>query len=143
MAKPYTVRDAKFLLGTEEVGKTQSFSLNASAGLLETTSLGDSVRSFTPGLQTFTGSAEIIYYKQDDGTNDGSEFLRMLVKTGNSGLSDSDSKTLTLRFTDGATNSDVTMTAFITGANISASPGEIAKAQISFQATGELTTATI
>jgi hypothetical protein len=67
----------------------------------------------------------------------------MLVKTGNSGLSDSDSKTLTLRFTDGSTNKDVTMTAFITGANISASPGEIAKAQISFQATGELTTATI
>ena len=143
MAKPYTGRDAKFLLGTDEVAKTTSFSINASAGLLETTSLGDSVSTFTPGLQTFTGSAEIIYYKQDDGTNDGSAFLRMLIKTGNAGLSDSDSKTLTLRFTDGATNSDVTMKAFITGANISASPGEIAKAQISFQATGSLQTATI
>ena len=143
MAKAYTGRDAKFLLGTDEVAKTTSFNLSASAGLLETTSLGDNVRTFTPGLQTFTGSAEIIYYKQDDGTNDASVFLRKLIKTGTTGLTDSDSENLTMRFSDGSTNSDITLTVFLTGANISASPGEIAKAQISFQATGALTTATI
>ena len=143
MSKPYTGSDASLLLGTEELAKVKQYSFSASAGLLETTSLGDSTRTFTPGLRTYTGSATLIYYKQDNNSNDASTLLKSIINTDTSGLSSSDTKALTMRLTDGATNGDVAMNVYITGANFSASPGEILEAQISFQATGDLSTVTI
>ena len=143
MAKAYTGRDGQLLLGTNVLVKVTSWSLQSDLELLETTSLGDGVRNFTPGIQAFSGSASLIYYKDDDGSNDASTLLRRLVKTGSAGVAASDTVTLTLRLLDGNTASDVTLTAYITSATFGASVGEVVSAQISFQATGALTTATV
>ena len=138
MSKMYTGRDGRMLLGTTDLGKVTNWTLQADLETLETTSLGDYQREYTHGVQSFSGSATLLYY--NDGTaNDASTLLREIVKTG----SVTTPVTLTLRLTDGTTNSDATFSAYITSASIGASVGEVSSAQISFQATGALTTATL
>jgi hypothetical protein len=141
MAKVYTGRDGQLLLGGSTVVKVTNWALQADLETLETTTLGDNIRSYTPGLQAFSGSATILYYKDDNGSINTSGLLNKLVKTGSSGVSASDTVSLTLRLADGGDLNDVTITAYITSASIGASVGEIVSAQISFQGTGALTTA--
>lgn len=143
MAKAYTGRDGQLLLASTGLVKVTSWSLQADVELLETTSLGDNLRTFTPGIQSFSGSASLIYYKADAGTIDASELLRKLVKTGTAGVVDADAVTLTLRLADGSDLNDISLTAYITSATIGASVGEIVTAQITFQATGALSAASI
>ena len=138
MAKAYTGSDATLLLNDSELAKVRSFTLSASSGLLETTVLGDSVRNFIPSLRTFTGSAEIIYYKQDDGTNDASILFQNIINSRIAGATEADVQKLTLKLNDGNTNGILQMNIFLTGANIAANAGELITAQISFQATGSL-----
>jgi hypothetical protein len=141
MAKAYTGRDGQLLLDSDLLVKVTSWQLQAELELLETTSLGEAVRSFTPGIQAFSGSASLIYYKADDGSIDASDLLRKLVKTGTAGVTTADAVTLTLRLADGSDLNDVRLTAYITSASIGATVGEIVSAQISFQATGALNAA--
>lgn len=143
MAKAYTGRDGQLLLAGSALAKVTNWSLQAQVELLETTSLGDNLRSFTPGVQSFTGSAGLIYYKADNSNIDASSLLRKLVKTGTDGVSAADTVTLTLRLADGSDLNDVTVTAYITSVSIGAGVGEIVTANIDFQATGALTTASI
>jgi len=141
MAKFYTGRDGRLLLGTSTLVKVTSWQLTAKLETLETTTLGDAQRSYVPGLQEFSGSAELLYYVDANGNNDASKLLRNVIKT--SGVATTDTVTLTLRLTDGGTNNDVTLSAYIIDASIGSSVGEVTTAQISFQGTGALTTATI
>lgn len=141
MAKFYTGRDGRLLLGSDTLVKVTSWSLQADLETLETTTLGDTQRSYVPGVQAFSGSATILYYLDDDNTNDASTLLRKLVKT--TGITTADTVSLTLRLTDGAVNNDVTLVAYITSASIGPAVGEVVSAQISFQATGALTTASL
>jgi len=143
MAKAYTGRDGQLLLGGTTLVKVTSWSLQADVEMLETTTLGDGVRTFTPGVQSFGGSANLIYYKADNGSIDASSLLTKLVRTGTAGVSSSDTVTLTLRLADGSDLNDIGITAYITSATIGASVGEIVTAQISFQGTGALTTASV
>jgi hypothetical protein len=138
MSKMYTGRDGRMLLGTTDLGKVTNWTLQADLETLETTSLGDSQRNYTPGVQAFSGSATLLYY--NDGTkNDASTLLGEVVKT--TGVTTP--VTLTLRLTDGTNNKDVSFSAYVTSASIGASVGEVSSAQISFQATGALTNATL
>jgi hypothetical protein len=140
MAKFYTGRDGRLLLGTSTLVKVTSWQLTANLETLETTTLGDAQRTYVPGLQSFSGSAALLYYV-DGNNNDASTLLRKVIKT--SAVETTDTVTLTLRLTDGGTNNDVTLSAYIIDASIGSSVGEVVTAQISFQGTGALTTATI
>ena len=141
MAKVYTGRDGRLLLGSDTLVKVTSWTLQADLETLEITTLGDAQRNYVPGVQGFSGSAAIIYYTDVDSTNDASTLLRKIVNT--TGVTTADVVTLTLRLVDGNTNSDVTLNAYITSASIGANVGEVCSAQISFQGTGAITTATI
>ena len=143
MAKAYTGRDGSLQLSDVDQVKVKSWSLSASMDLLDTTTLSESVKSYTPGVQTFSGQASLLYYKQDDGSNDASALLRKLVKTGTDGVASTDTVSLTLRLADGTSYSDVKLTAYITGAQIGVATGDIVSTDITFQATGALTTATL
>lgn len=141
MAQIFTGRDGRLLLGSDTLVKVTNWSLQADLETLETTTLGDSQRSYVPGVQSFSGSASLLYYIDTDNTNDASTLLRKLVKT--SGVASTDTVTLTLRLAGDTGNNDVTITAYITSVSIGASVGELVTAQISFQGTGALTTATL
>lgn len=143
MAKVYTGRDGILQLSGTTLAKVVNFTLQANLETLETTTLGDSLRSYTPGVLGYSGSASLLYYKDDAGNINTTNLLNKLIKTGTGGVSSSETADLTLRWVDGTDQNDIRLTAYITSANIGALTGEITRAEISFVGTGALTTATI
>ena len=143
MAKVYTGRDGVMQLAGTTLAKVVNFSLSANLETLETTTLNENIRSYTPGISGYTGSATLLYYKDDDGDINTTDLLNKLYKTGTTGVSSSDTVELTFRWVDGADNNDIKLTAYITSASIGASTGDIVRAEISFQGTGALSTVTI
>ena len=141
MAKIYTGRDGSLLLNGATLAKVANWTLQGELETLETTTLGDGQRTYTPGVQGFSGSASLLYYTSDSGANDAGTLLRKVIKT--SGVTTSDIVQLTLRLNDGATNHDVTVNAYITNASFGATVGDITRAEISFQVTGAPTTVTV
>jgi len=143
MAKVYTGRDGVMQLAGATLAKVVSFSLQASLETLETTTLGDNLRSYSPGVTGYSGSATLLYYKDDSNNINTTDLLNKLYKTGTDGVGSSDTVELTFRWIDGADNNDIKLTAYITSASIGAATGDIVRAEISFQGTGALSTVTI
>ena len=143
MSKVYTGRDGVLQLAGVTLAKVVSFSVQSDLETLETTTLGDSVRSYSPGLSGYSGSATLLYYKDGNGEVNTSDLLSKLIKTGSDGVSSSDTVELTFRWADGTDNNDIKLTAYITSASLGAATGDIARAEISFQGTGAITTASI
>jgi|TARA_Y100000289_G_scaffold34480_1_gene34093 hypothetical protein len=143
MAKVYTGRDGVLQLSGTTLAKVVNFSLQADLETLETTTLGDSLRSYSPGVLGYSGNASLLYYKDDNGGINTANLLNKLIRTGTGGVSSSDTVELTLRWVDGTDENDIKLTAYITSATIGASTGEITRADISFTGTGALSTASI
>jgi hypothetical protein len=143
MAKVYSGRDGVMQLSGSTIAKVVNFSVQSNLETLETTTLNENLRSYTPGVTGYSGTASLLYYKEDDGSVNTTNLLNKLYKTGTSGVGSSDTVDLTFRWIDGTDNNDIKMTAYITSASIGAATGEIVRAEISFQGTGALTTVTI
>ena len=143
MAKVYSGRDGVMQLAGTTLAKVVNFSLSANLETLETTTLSENIRSYTPGISGYSGSATLLYYKDDDGDINTTDLLNKLYKTGTTGVSSSDTIELTFRWVDGTDNNDIKLTAYITSASIGAATGDIVRAEISFQGTGALSTVTI
>jgi hypothetical protein len=141
MAKIYTGRDGRLLIDGLEQVKVTNWSMTGNLETLETTSLGDSQRTYVPGVQEFSGSATILYYNDGTGRNDAATALKKILKI--AGVTSSDTVDFRLRLVEGNTNHDVRLTAYITSVSFGASVGEVSSAQISFQGTGALTEVTI
>lgn len=143
MAKVYTGRDGLMQIGGVTAAKVVNFAVQGNLETLETTTLNESVRSYTPGISSYAGSASLLYYKDDDNSINTTELLNKVYRTGTAGVSSTDTVELTFRWVDGFDNNDITMTAYITSANIAATTGDIVRAEIAFQGTGALSTVTI
>jgi hypothetical protein len=143
MAKVYTGRDGVMQLAGTTLAKVVSFTVSSNLETLETTTLGDSIRSYSPGVTGYSGSATLLYYKDSSNNINTTDLLNKLFKTGTAGVSSSDTVELTFRWVDGADNNDIKLTAYITSASIGAATGDIVRAEVSFQGTGALSTATI
>ena len=143
MAKVYTGRDGVMQLAGTTLAKVVSFSLQANLETLETTTLSENIRSYTPGISGYSGSATLLYYKDDDNAINTTDLLNKLYKTGTTGVSSSDTVELTFRWVDGTDNNDIKLTAYVTSASIGAATGDIVRAEIAFQGTGALSTVTI
>lgn len=141
MAQVFTGRDGRLLVDNTEQAKVTNWSLTGSLEVLETTTLGDSQRSYTPGVQEFSGTATLLYYVDNAGSNNASTLLKKVLKTG--AVASTDTVLLTLRLFQGSATKDVYLTAYITSVTYGASVGEVSTAQISFQATGRLNAVTI
>ena len=143
MAKVYTGRDGVMQLAGTTLAKVVNFSLSANLETLETTTLSENIRSYTPGISGYSGSATLLYYKDDNDDINTTDLLNKLYKTGTTGVSSSDTVELTFRWVDGTDNNDIKLTAYITSASIGAATGDIVRAEIAFQGTGALSTVTI
>jgi hypothetical protein len=141
MAKIYTGRDGRLLINDLEQIKVTNWQMTGTLEMLETTSLGESQRTYTPGVQEFNGSATILYYNDGTGRNDAALALKKVLRI--SGASDGDTVDLRLRLVEGNSNHDVRLTAYISSVSFGASVGEVSSAQISFQGTGALSEVTI
>jgi hypothetical protein len=143
MAKVYTGRDGVMQLAGTTLAKVVNFAVSSNLETLETTTLGDGVRSYSPGVTGYSGSATLLYYKDDDDDINTTDLLNKLYKTGTTGVSSSDTVELTFRWVDGTDNNDIKLTAYITSANIGAATGDIVRAEIAFQGTGALAAVTV
>jgi len=143
MSKVYTGRDGVLQLAGVTLAKVVSFSVQSDLETLETTTLGDGVRSYSPGVTGYSGNATLLYYKDSNNNVNTSDLLSKLIKTGTTGVSSSDTVSLTFRWVDGTDNNDITLTAYVTSASIGASTADLVRAEISFQGTGALAAATI
>ena len=143
MAKVYTGRDGVMQLGGTTLAKVVNFQLSSNLETLETTTLNEHIRSYSPGVAGYSGSATLLYYKDDDDTFNTTNILNKLYKTGTDGVSSSDTVELTFRWVDGTDNNDIKLTAYITSASIGAATGDIVRAEIAFQGTGALSTVSI
>tara|TARA_R110001592_G_scaffold117318_1_gene319237 strand:- start:1294 stop:1725 length:432 start_codon:yes stop_codon:yes gene_type:complete len=143
MAKFYTGRDGALQIAGTTVAKVVSFSFQSDLETLETTTLSDSIRSYSPGIVGYSGSASLLYYKDDSDSINTTGILSKLIKTGTTGVSSTDTVELTFRWIDGTDNNDVKMTAYVTSASMGAATADLVRAEISFVGTGALSTATI
>mgnify|MGYP001367163154 FL=1 len=143
MAKVYSGRDGVMQLAGTTLAKVVNFSLSANLETLETTTLSEHIRSYTPGISGYSGSATLLYYKDDNNAINTTDLLNKLYKTGTTGVSSSDTVELTFRWVDGTDNNDIKLTAYVTSASIGAATGDIVRAEIAFQGTGALSTVTI
>ena len=143
MAKVYSGRDGVMQLAGTTLAKVVNFSLSANLETLENTTLSENIRSYTPGISGYSGSATLLYYKDDNNAINTTDLLNKLYKTGTTGVSSSDTVELTFRWVDGTDNNDIKLTAYVTSASIGAATGDIVRAEIAFQGTGALSTVTI
>lgn len=141
MAKAFTGKDGRLLIDGVEQVKVTNWSLTGNLEMLETTSIGDSQRSYCPGVQEFSGSATLLYYSDDAGRNDAALALRKVLRI--DGVSSGDTVDMRLRLAEGSTNRTVRLTTYITSVSFGASVGEVSSAQISFQGTGALMNVTL
>ena len=109
----------------QTLAKVVSFQLQASLETLETTTLNENIRSYIPGISGYTGSATLLYYKDDSNNINTTDLLNKLYKTGTTGVSSSDTVELTFRWVDGTDNNDIKLTAYITSASIGAATGTL------------------
>lgn len=148
MSKIYTGRDGSLRIGANKdlVAKVVNFQVSANVETLETTTLGENLRSYTPGVVGYSGTATLLYYKDTTPSTpvfNTTNFLNKIYKVGPGGVNSSDTVQLTFRWTDGPDENDITLTAYITSASMGAATGEIVRAEIAFQGTGVLSTVTI
>lgn len=145
MAKIYSGRDGELRVGDPAitVAKVVSFSVQANLETLETTTVGENLRTYTPGVVGYTGAATLLYYKEDDGTHNTASFLNKLYKTGSDGVSSDDTVDLQFVWNDSNDTNKIRLNAYITSASMGAATGDIVRAEISFQGTGKLEEVTI
>jgi hypothetical protein len=132
MSKFYTGKDGSLsIAGTTQV-KVTNWSLQADLEMLETTTLGDNDRSYTPGIRSYSGSATLLYYEDAAARNDAATQIKRVISTGAPSTSP-------IAFVLALGSKTITINAFITSASYGVNVGEVVSAQISFQGTGAVT----
>ncbi len=126
MSSFYSGKDGSLFVGQTRVARVSNWSLSASVEALEVTDLGQSERSYTPGLKSATGACSIFYYEDAP-----VELVSKVIKTGPA--VEDDVVRLSLRW--GPKKIDID--AYITKADIACQVGSVMQAQISFTITGD------
>jgi len=121
--------------------KVVSWSLNSSLGLLDTTTLGDTDATSTPGIRTNTGSCSLFYYNPVSGTNSASTLINKLLKSGADGVA-AEAQLVTLRLAidvGSSTLRRVQGPAYLTSVQMTCAVGEVLSADCAFQINGAWT----
>ena len=145
----YSGRDGQLYItesgGTEQkAAKVQSWSFSSSMAVLETTSLGDTDRTLKAGVRSYSGSCRLFYYVASPASGANSNLHDILTAAMKSGGSAGDGVNtvspeivLKLRLTTGANDvRDIQFSVFITGVSMNSAVGEVASADISWEANG-------
>lgn len=122
----YTGQNGVLKLDTVAVAELRSFSIETSTETIENTSMTDTSRTYVPGLETFSGTADVFF---DDAHHDDIAAL-------NGGAA-----AVALEAYPGGTTvgyPKLTGNIIVTGYSISSSLDGMVEASISFQGTGDL-----
>ena len=117
-------------VGTATVAEVKSYSIDETADTIESTSMGDSAKTFESSLTSFSGSVECYFDETDS--------------TGQSAMSIGSTITLNL-YPEGDSSGDTyySGSAIVTGKTVSGSHDGLVEASISFQGSGALTITTV
>ena len=143
----YSGRDGELYIAgsATKAAKVQSWSFSSSMAVLETTSLGDTDRTLKAGVRSYSGSCRLFYYVSVAGGDSNLHaILTNSIKASNDNAagdganSDSPAIVLKLRLTTGSSTDqrDIQFSVFITGVSMSTAVGEVASADISWEADG-------
>ena len=145
----YSGRDGELYItesgGTEQkAAKVQSWSFSSSMAVLETTSLVDSDRTLKAGVRSYSGSCRLFYYVASPASGANSNLHQLLNNAIKAGTAAGDGENvvsseivLKLRMTTGSSDiRDIQFSVFLTGVSMSTAVGEVASADISWEANG-------
>lgn len=110
------------------VAKCRNFSIDINRDALETTSLGETDRTYIKGIRGATGSATILYDEENETT------VNML----NSIFDDSASEDAISMYLNTTTNKRLACAAFLTQVGTPVSVGEVTACSVNFQITGPI-----
>ena len=138
MAKYFSGKDGKLLVGGANVAQLQNWSFSQSMSVLEITAMGDTDRTLKPGVRSYSGSARAYYYTASAaGAPNVTDLLTAAIK--GSGT-ESDKVTLKLRLEEVSgsdTNArDIEFSVYVTSVSMSSSVGEISSVDFSFEVDG-------
>ena len=140
--KYFTGIDGSFYADGNKVATVSGWTFTANASVLGTTTLGDFAETAIYGIQSFTGSCTLYYYEKDGGSIDGgTELMSDVIRTTQTPTNPTHE--LVLRYDNGARTHEVKFKCLLSQVGIAATAGEIVTANVSFQVTGPLQTATI
>jgi predicted secreted protein len=122
-------KDGVVKIGSNTIGEIRTYSLEQTMDVIEDSTIGDTDRTYTSGLKTFSGSMDVYFDDTDTGQLD--------VQVGDTG-------TINVQV-EGDTTGDHQLSGsiIVTGRTITASFDGMVEASISFQGTGALTEGTV
>jgi predicted secreted protein len=117
-------------VGANAIAEIRSYSLEETGDTIETSTMGDTARTYTPSLTSWSGSVDV-YWDETDTTGQGALTVGAEV-------------TLNV-YPEGDTTGDAyyTGSAIVTGVSTTASFDGLVEASISLQGTGALTNTTV
>ena len=133
----YTGRTGKLKVDGRIVAKIRDWSIETTVELISTNTVDSRFNSFVPGVAGATGSATVMYYKEDGATpQDFTNFIGHIMKTDTNGVSTDDFIDFELRVDNtpsDTTNKDIIKCqGYITSMGIQVSTGEVSTIPISF-----------
>lgn len=117
-------------VGASAIAEIRSYSIEETSDTLETTTMGDTARTYTPNLTSWSGSVDV-YWDETDSTGQGALTVGAEV-------------TLNV-YPEGDSAADTYYTgaAIVTGVTKNASFDGLVEASVSLQGTGALTSTTV
>ena len=130
-------------INDSKAAQVASWSISTNAGLLDTTSLGDTDKTSIYGTRSTTGSCTLYYYQPDPGIKgDSSTLLNALIKARTTSTTpgvapESESVKLKLLIDDTTTGGKyIEIDANITSASMTMAVGQVLSAEIAFEVIG-------
>lgn len=116
----FSGKDGSLEFGGEVTTRVRNWTLNSTFDTLEITDLGDTYRSYRPGLKGASGSATLFYHDDDDTL---SNILDNCISTGEPAAG-----AMSLKWGD----KQIEFSAWINQVSITCSTGEVMSANITF-----------
>ena len=129
-AASYHGKGGALTLGGTAVGQIQEWTVSESVDVAETTSMGDSSRSYLAGIKGFEGSADVLYMSSDNTEDAGLAVGEIQIGT-----------TYAAIFYPAGTSGNISYSGnvIVTGVEVTANFEDAVSASITFQGTGNLT----
>lgn len=138
MATYYTGANGALLVNGTQIAKIRNWAITGSVEALDVTTTGDTSMKYVYGRQSYSGTCTALYYENDSGALEMSSMLANIIRT----TATTPTATSTLRLK--LSNSRVIEAAVLfTQAEIGVSTGDLVSVNLTFQVTGNLTTATM
>ena len=139
----FTGKDGELWIDDKKAAKVRGWSFSSSVATLDSTTLGDTDRTAVSGIRSATGSCQLFYYHNADGTDgSASALIRKVVQARTVGKTEGEANApanakLRLRVNDGtAVGRYIEGDCILTSVSMAMGVGEILSADVAFEFNG-------